>query len=209
MNDFNRKKHWDTIYNTRQSGEVSWYEATPAASLDFIRRFNIPLTARIIDVGGGDSRFVDHLLDLGYRNITVLDISAAAIDRAKKRLAEKAALVQWIVADAAHFKPTACYDFWHDRAAFHFLTDEREISSYIDTARQSIAPDGILVIGTFAPNGPKKCSGIEVQRYSARSMTNRFRMFFRKIICVATDHHTPSHTLQHFIFCSFRKLPAP
>ncbi|MBZ4192011.1 class I SAM-dependent methyltransferase [Niabella beijingensis] len=206
MHNFNRKEHWESIYNTKQSDEVSWYEATPVASLDFIRRFNIPVTARIIDIGGGDSFFADHLLELGYRDITVLDISAAAIERTKKRLGQKAEMIQWIVADAAHFQPASRYDFWHDRAAFHFLTKEEDISGYLNAAQKGIAPNGILVIGTFATDGPRKCSGIEVKRYSARSMTNRLKSFFRKITCITTDHHTPFHTLQRFVFCSFRKL---
>jgi 2-polyprenyl-3-methyl-5-hydroxy-6-metoxy-1,4-benzoquinol methylase len=206
MENFDRKKHWENIYQTKEFKEVSWYQQTPITSLDFLKQFNIPTTAKIIDVGGGDSFLVDHLLDIGYQNITVLDVSEAALDRAKQRLGDHAAAVKWIVADAATFKPTEKYDFWHDRATFHFLTQEQEIENYIDTIQQNINPTGILVIGTFSEQGPRKCSGIEIKQYSESTMTNRFRIFFEKIKCITVDHRTPSDTLQNFIFCSFRKL---
>jgi 2-polyprenyl-3-methyl-5-hydroxy-6-metoxy-1,4-benzoquinol methylase len=206
MENFDRKKHWENIYQTKEFKEVSWYQQTPITSLDFLKQFNIPTTAKIIDVGGGDSFLVDHLLDIGYQNITVLDVSEAALDRAKQRLGDHAAEVKWIVADAATFKPTEKYDFWHDRATFHFLTQEQEIENYIDTIQQNINPTGILVIGTFSEQGPRKCSGIEIKQYSESTMTNRFRIFFEKIKCITVDHRTPSDTLQNFIFCSFRKL---
>lgn len=206
MENFNRKQHWENIYQTKQLNEVSWYQPIPETSLDFIKQFNVPLTAKIIDIGGGDSFLVDSLLGLGYQNVTVLDISAAAIERAKNRLGKKAANVKWIVADAANFKPTEKYDFWHDRAAFHFLTDEQEISNYLNTAQQSINPTGVLVIGTFSEQGPKKCSGIEIKQYSENSMTERLNHFFEKIKCITINHKTPFDTIQNFVFCSFRKL---
>ena len=164
MEEFDRKKHWEQIYQTKQLSEVSWYQPTPDTSLKFFEQFNIPKEAKIIDVGGGDSLLVDHLLERGYENITVLDISESALARAKLRLGERASLVKWIIADAATFKPTGQYDFWHDRAAFHFLTQEDEIGDYINTVQQSITPSGILVIGTFSEQGPKKCSGIEIKQ---------------------------------------------
>lgn len=206
MENFDRKKHWENIYKTKELKDVSWFQPTPETSLDFFKRFNVPSTAKVIDIGGGDSFLVDHLLDLGYQDISVLDISAAAIERAKQRLGEKAKKVKWIVADAATFKPTEKYDFWHDRAAFHFLTDEQEISNYLQTAQENINSTGILVIGTFSEQGPKKCSGIEIKQYSESSMTDRLKKFFEKIICITVDHKTPFDTIQNFVFCSFRKL---
>jgi SAM-dependent methyltransferase len=206
MEIFDRKKHWENIYQTKELKDVSWFQPTPETSLDFFKQFNVPATAKVIDIGGGDSFLVDHLLDLGYKDISVLDISAAAIDRAKQRLGEKAKNVKWIIADAATFKPTEKYDFWHDRAAFHFLTDEQEISNYLQTAQESINPTGILVIGTFSEQGPKKCSGIEIKQYSEASMTDRLKRFFEKIKCITVDHKTPFDTIQNFVFCSFRKL---
>ncbi len=206
METFDHKKHWENIYKTKELKDVSWFQPTPETSLDFFKQFNVPTTAKIIDIGGGDSLLVDHLLDLGYQDITVLDISEAAIDKAKHRLADRATKVIWIVADAATFKPTVKYDFWHDRAAFHFLTQENEISNYLDTIQQSINPTGILVIGTFSEQGPKKCSGIEIKQYSETTMTDRLKKFFEKIKCITVDHKTPFNTIQNFVFCSFRKL---
>ena len=149
---------------------------------------------------------VDHLLDEGYDDITVLDISEAAINRAKQRLGDRARKVKWIVADAASYNPTSKYDFWHDRAAFHFLTKENEISSYLETAQKSIEPAGYLVIGTFSVQGPKKCSGIAIKQYSAASLTERLKQYFEKIRCMNVDHQTPQGAIQNFVFCSFRKV---
>ena len=205
MEIFDRKKHWENIYQTKALKDVSWFQPTPETSLSFFKQLNVPTTAKVIDVGGGDSFLVDHLLDLGYQDITVLDISAAAIERAKQRLGASANHVKWLVADAASFKPTEKYDFWHDRAAFHFLTDEQEISQYLRTAEQHLKPSGVLVIGTFSEQGPKKCSGIEIKQYSETTMTDRLKTFFEKIKCITVDHKTPFDTIQNFIFCSFRK----
>lgn len=206
MEQFDRKKHWENIYQTKELKDVSWFQPTPETSLNFFKQFDVPVTAKVIDIGGGDSFLVDHLLELGYQDITVLDISAAAIDRAKVRLGERANKVKWIIEDVTNFKPNEKYDFWHDRAAFHFLTNEQEISNYIETAHQSISETGILVIGTFSEQGPKKCSGIEIKQYSETTMNNRLKMFFEKINCITVDHKTPFDTNQNFIFCSFRKL---
>lgn len=205
METFNRKNHWENIYQTKALNETSWYQQVPQTSLDYLSTFNVPTFAKIIDIGGGDSMLVDHLLDLGYEDITVLDISAKAVDRAKQRLGDRANKVKWIVADIAHFMPTESYDFWHDRAAFHFLTDEDDIASYVETVKENINPDGILVIGTFSEQGPKKCSGIEIKQYSETSLVNPFNVYFDKINCQIVDHRTPSDSIQNFVFCSFRK----
>lgn len=185
--------------------DVSWYQSTPETSLEFLNQSNITTTAKIIDIGGGDSFLVDHLLDLGYKDISVLDISEASIERARKRLGDKGKNVKWIIEDATTFKPTEKYDFWHDRAAFHFLTDKQEISGYLKTAQENITPTGVMVIGTFSEKGPKKCSGVEVKQYSENSMNDRLKMFFEKIKCLTVDHRTPFDTIQNFVFCSFKK----
>lgn len=205
MENTDRHTHWEQIYQTKQLQEVGWYQQVPATSLTFVEQFHLPLTARIIDIGGGDSYFADHLLAMGYNDITVLDISETAIARAKERLGEKAHLVKWIVADIADFKPTEKYDFWHDRAAFHFLLKPSEIENYIASAREAIKSGGILVIGTFSENGPKKCSGLDIRQYSEVSMTEILNQYFDKIRCINTDHKTPSGAIQYYIFCSFRK----
>jgi len=206
MEHFDRKKHWENIYQSKELKDVSWFQPKPETSLDFFKQYNVQADSKIIDIGGGDSFLVDHLLDLGYQDITILDISETSLNKAKQRLAERAAKVKWIVADAATFKPTEKYDFWHDRAAFHFLTDEQDISNYLQTAQQYINPSGVLLIGTFSENGPKKCSGIEIKQYSETSMTDRLKTDFEKIKCITVDHKTPNGTIQNFIFCSFRKM---
>ncbi len=199
------KAHWDTIYQTKTAEEVSWFQAYPTTSMEFLSLFALPFTANIIDIGGGDSYFVDALLDKGYQNIWVLDISANAIERAKKRLGEKAANVNWIVSDITAFEPTVSFDFWHDRAAFHFLTTEEKINKYVSIAEGAIKKDGYLILGTFSENGPAKCSGLDIQQYSEASMSKRFETAFNRIKCIQEDHITPFNTRQNFLFCSFER----
>jgi 2-polyprenyl-3-methyl-5-hydroxy-6-metoxy-1,4-benzoquinol methylase len=206
MNDVERKNHWENIYQTKQLNEVSWYQPTPQTSLNFFKELTIDKTANIIDIGGGDSFLVDNLLQQGYQNITVLDIALHAIERAKKRLGSLAAKVKWIETDIINFKPTEKYDFWHDRAAFHFLTSANDINAYIQIAQESINPNGIMVIGTFSNDGPLKCSGINIQQYSAQSLSALFSHSFTTIQSFTTNHLTPFNTQQNFLFCSFRKL---
>jgi 2-polyprenyl-3-methyl-5-hydroxy-6-metoxy-1,4-benzoquinol methylase len=200
------KDHWEKVYSSKQLNEVSWYQPVPETSLQFTRQLNIATDARIIDIGGGDSLLADHLLMLGYNDITVLDISAAAIKKAKLRLGANAGRIQWVVSDVVEFKPATQYDFWHDRAAFHFLTTPRQIESYLAIAQKCIAPSGKMVLGTFSTDGPEKCSGLPVKQYSEGALTTLLRKYFEKIRCVATDHLTPFDTVQHFLFCSFKKL---
>jgi trans-aconitate methyltransferase len=156
-----KKEHWENIYANKQPNEVSWTQETPEISLDMIHSLKLPKSAKIIDIGGGESKLVDFLLDEGYQNITVLDISANAIERAKNRLGKKAENVQWIVSDILDFKPTETYDCWHDRATFHFLTDESDIKKHVDLVSKSV--NKFLVIGTFATDGPLKCSGLDMR----------------------------------------------
>lgn len=197
------KSHWENIYSTKQPNEVSWTQETPQTSLNFIEGFNLPKSASIIDIGGGDSNLVDHLLELGYENITVLDISENAIERAKARLGEKAKTVTWIVSDITEFSPENTYDIWHDRAVFHFLTSKKDISTYTDTVSRTVNKN--MVIGTFSNNGPLKCSGLEITQYNEQSMTALFSNSFEKTSSLIEDHTTPFNTTQNFIFCSFSK----
>lgn len=205
MEFINRKNHWENIYRTKQIDEVSWYQPMPSVSLDLINELNLVPQSKIIDIGGGDSYLVDNLLEKGYQNISVLDISESAIEKAKQRLSDNAKKVNWIVTDVVKFYPTEEFDLWHDRAAFHFLTEEPEISAYIETAQKAIKQDRYLIIGTFSEHGPKKCSGIQIQQYSESSMKDRFKLYFELIKCVYVDHKTPFDTIQNFIFCTFRK----
>lgn len=198
-----KKSHWEHIYDVKTPEEVSWTQEKPETSLNFIHSFGTDKTAKIIDIGGGDSKLVDFLLEEGYENITVLDISANALERAKKRLGNKAEKVTWIVADITEFEPTEQYDIWHDRAVFHFLTEENNIKKYQDLVSKAVK--GNMVIGTFSTNGPLKCSGLEIKQNNETSLTSIFETNFEKIECFTIDHKTPFDTIQNFIFCSFNK----
>ena len=198
------KNHWEHIYNTKQPNQVSWTQEVPTISINFVKQLQIPKNASIIDVGGGDSKFVDYLLAEGYTNISVLDISEAAINRAKSRLGEKAINVNWIVGDILDFNPTGHYDLWHDRAAFHFQTDISSISKYIEIVNKACSDK--IVIGTFSVDGPTKCSGLEIKQYEETSLKNEFENAqFKNIECKREDHITPSGSVQNFIFCAFEK----
>lgn len=177
----------------------------PEVSLRYFEALNLPSTARIIDVGGGNSFLVDYLLDLGYQNITVLDISETALLKTKERLGNRAKQVTWIVSDITDFKPNSLYDFWHDRAAFHFLSSKEDIQAYTRIANRSLSDQGYMLIGGFSLNGPEKCSGIPVKRYSEETISEVFSANFKKLECVTVNHKTPSEKTQNFIFCSFKK----
>jgi SAM-dependent methyltransferase len=205
MDPSDTKQHWDNVFATRQESEVSWFQPYPKTSMAFINLFELPLAANIIDIGGGDSHFVDTLLDKGYRNIWVLDISAKALEKAKKRLGDNADKIHWVVSDITQFVPPVTYDFWHDRAAFHFLTSDEAINKYVSIAEGGIKKKGFLVLGTFSENGPKKCSGLDISQYNEASMSARFEIGFDRVKCVSEDHTTPFNTVQNFLFCSFRK----
>lgn len=200
-----RRSHWENIYRHKTPDQLSWTQETPAVSLDLIEKFDLPRDARIIDIGGGESRLTAILLEKGYRNITVLDISEEAIKRAQDQLGEKAGLVHWIVCDIADFQPPHPYDLWHDRATFHFLTTPPQVARYLCRARTALPAGGYLVIGTFSDNGPDKCSGLPVRQYSEQTLTSELHNGFNKIKCITTDHHTPFHTIQNFLFCSFKR----
>ncbi|MCH2230604.1 MAG: class I SAM-dependent methyltransferase [Crocinitomicaceae bacterium] len=204
MTRFNRKKHWENIYNTKSLNEVSWYQPKPETSLSFIESAQIPTDAKVIDIGGGDSFLVDNLINLGYTNVSVVDISGKAIERARERLGEKANLVTWIESDINDFTPTDKYDFWHDRAAFHFLTDQCEIDRYSALVANSLFNSGHAVIGTFSKTGPLKCSGIGITQYSIEELSSQFGLL-SPIDQLEIQHRTPFDTTQDFIFCHFKK----
>ncbi|MBL0145910.1 MAG: class I SAM-dependent methyltransferase [Chitinophagaceae bacterium] len=200
----NLKEHWEIIYKTKQPNEVSWTQDVPAVSLEFIHKFHIPKAAKIIDIGGGDSKLVDFLLTEGYTNVSVLDISEAAILRAKERLGNDVNKVKWIVSDILDFKPNEMYDVWHDRAAFHFQTDPEKIEKYLNIVKN--ATNGMVIIGTFSVDGPKKCSGLEIRQYDEDGMKEKFeKSDFKNVECKREDHITPTGAVQNFVFCSFMK----
>jgi 2-polyprenyl-3-methyl-5-hydroxy-6-metoxy-1,4-benzoquinol methylase len=198
----NLKEHWENIYQSKKPSEVSWTQEIPTASLDFIHKYNISKNAKIIDIGGGDSKLVDCLLAEGFKNISVLDISEAAIQRAKFRLGKDADKVKWIVKDILDFHPTEKYDLWHDRAAFHFQTEQESINKYLSIVKNAV--EGMVIIGTFSVDGPHKCSGLEIKQYDESDMKTAFlKSQFENVACKREDHITPSGAIQNFVFCSF------
>lgn len=200
----NTKEHWETVYENKTPDQVSWTEEKPEISLKLIQESGISKSAKIIDIGGGDSKLVDYLLEDGYTDITVLDISATAIEKAKKRIGPKSNQVDWIVSDVTNFQPNKAYDLWHDRATFHFLTTKEHVDLYTVTASKFV--EHILIVGTFSKQGPTKCSGLEISQYDAHGLAKVFEIHFKKIKCLSKDHITPFGTAQNFQFCSFKKL---
>ena len=200
-----RKNHWENVYHTKSSHEVSWYQSQPIISLQWIQESGISKEAAIIDIGGGDSVLVDHLLQLGYNNLTVLDISETAIQKSKSRLGDHAKKINWIVSDVLEFEPDKKYDLWHDRAAFHFLTEPTDIKKYVQLAHQSIVEKGCMILATFSDEGPKKCSGLDIQSYSEESMKGIWDKQFELVTTLKKDHITPSGGKQNFLFSQFAK----
>jgi ubiquinone/menaquinone biosynthesis C-methylase UbiE len=200
----NLKSHWEQVYAFKEANEVSWTQDIPQTSLNFINSFKLLKNASIIDIGGGDSKLVDFLIDNGYQNVTVLDISEKSLEKARKRLGTKAKYITWIVSDITEFKPKNTYDVWHDRATFHFLTNTDQISKYLKIARNSVKR--FLTIGTFSDNGPQTCSGLSINQYSEEHLEKELANGFEKIKCITEDHTTPFQTTQNFLFCSFKRI---
>ncbi|HEX6287838.1 MAG TPA: class I SAM-dependent methyltransferase [Herpetosiphonaceae bacterium] len=200
------KAGWETMYSTKDPTQVSWYQEHPRLSLHLIQSTGIDPTAPIIDVGGGAATLVDDLLAHGFQNITVLDISAAALEAARKRLGPRAAAVTWLEADIAQVQlPHHAYTVWHDRAVFHFLTDPDDRRRYVEAMRHAVEPGGHVIVATFAPEGPRKCSGLDVVRYDARTLHDEFGDDFTLISSANETHRTPFGTDQKFIYCYCRK----
>jgi len=199
------KLHWDNVYYNKNENEVSWYQKIPKISLDHIKSLNLNLDSKIIDVGAGESRLVDNLLDLGFNNIDVLDISKKSIEKAKNRLGEKSEKINWIVSDINDFVSNNKYDLWHDRAAFHFLKDSSQINNYVELANSSLNSKGKIILGTFSSNGPLKCSGLEISRYNSSSINEIFKKHFILLNHRISIHPTPFDTFQEFLFTVFEK----
>jgi SAM-dependent methyltransferase len=199
------RDHWESIYERKAPEQVSWYQPHLEHSLDFIHAAGLPSGAAIIDVGGGASTLVDDLLARGYTNVTVLDISASAIDAAKARLGERASMVRWLVADVMELDLGVCsYDFWHDRAVFHFLRDQADRRRYVAAARRAIKPGGHILVATFGPEGPERCSDLEVVRYDPDRLHEEFGHEFQKVGSLTEMHRTPRGTEQQFVYCYCR-----
>ncbi len=200
-----RKEHWESIYSNKKMNEVSWFQQEPTTSVSLIQKNTQSKNDAIIDIGGGDGFLVDNLLALGYTNITVLDISANAINKAKERLGINTDKVKWIVSDITEFIPAEKYDIWHDRAVFHFLNQQNDIEYYKVLVNKYICDNGHLILATFADDGPEKCSGLEVCKYSEEGMKNIFSIAFKVIESFKYKHLTPFGTIQNFIFSVFSK----
>jgi len=199
------KEHWEKVFSTKERTDVSWFQEYPKTAMDYLEGLNLPKTANIIDIGGGDSNLADALLEKGYQNIWVLDISAAALEKAKSRLGEKAGQVHWIVSDITMFNPDIKFDFWYDRAVFHFLIEEKDIDKYVATVGKAVGSGGHFLLGTFSENGPLKCSGLEIKQYSESAMKAKFNESFTTEKCFTENHPTPFSTTQHFQFCGFKR----
>ena len=199
-----KKSHWDKIYKEKSPNEVSWTQEVPVTSIKFFEKFKIDKSSPIIDIGGGESRFVDYLIKNEYKNISVLDISINAINRVKDRLGKDSDSVNWIVSDINDFEPKENYAIWHDRAAFHFLTSKVEIDRYVRKVKLNSQN---FIVGTFSTLGPKKCSGLDITQYDESSLKKLFED--QDISMKRTEninHITPFETTQNFIFCSFSSI---
>jgi len=201
---YNAKEYWESIYQTKEPNEVSWYQEKPETSLNLISETGIEKNAKIIDVGAGASKLADNLLALGFRNITALDVSSNALNESKKKLGDRANNVKWIVSDLREFETNERYDLWHDRAVLHFLTEEEDIKRYIELVRTYLKPKGYVIVSTFSVNGPKRCSGLDVRQYSEDSMKTLFTGF-EHIKSFEEEHLTPWGSSQIFIWGVFRK----
>jgi SAM-dependent methyltransferase len=205
MDDTNRRAHWENVYRTKGEREVSWFQETPSISLQLIRSAGATRRSAVVDIGGGASRLVDALVDEGYEAVTVLDLSESALAAAKTRLGQAAAQVTWIVADVVGWKPRQRYDLWHDRAAFHFLTEEADRTAYVGCLREALRPGGHAIIATFALDGPERCSGLQVIRYDAARLGRVLGGAFNLVETRRHDHRTPMGSIQSFQFSVFRR----
>jgi len=201
-----RRAHWDKVYQSKVSEELTWYQARPETSLRLIESASLDSDARILDVGGGTSTLVDHLLDLGYRKLGVLDVSPVVLQRAQRRLGSRGSSIEWLEADVTRFEPSHSWDVWHDRAALHFLTDPEDVAGYRRSMLAALAPDGQAVIATFGPAGPPKCSGLHVQRYDPDSLLEVLGPNMQLVESVLEEHVTPKDEMQQFLFCRFRRI---
>jgi len=200
-----RKTHWEDVYRTTAADELGWHQAHPSMSLNLIESTRVVKTGSLIDVGGGDSTLVDHLLNQGFEHITVLDISPTALERAKARLGGRAHRVTWIVDDVTDFRSSKTYDVWHDRAVFHFLTDAKDRTRYLESMNRVVSSQGHVIMATFAYEAPPTCSGLPVVRYSPQFLAAAVGKGFELVEAVEQLHRTPGGKKQPFIYCRFTR----
>lgn len=203
MNKTDRQAHWQNVYATKAEKEVSWYQENPAPSLEFVSAAGIARDASIIDVGGGASRLLDCLLEKGFHRIAILDLSANALEEAKRRLGQRADAIDWIAADVTTWEPSSKYDLWHDRAAFHFLTEAADRDAYVVRLKQAVRSGGHVIIATFALDGPEKCSGLPIVRYDPQAVASALGPEFDLVDSMRHVHVTPGGKPQRFQFSRF------
>ena len=203
--DESKKTHWEQIYSSKAPNEVSWFQSTSRNSAELIEETGVKRVEQIIDVGGGASTLVDDLLDHGFKNISILDISSTALEHSKHRLGDRATLIEWLVYDIRTFRSTARFSVWHDRAVFHFLTDPLDRKAYMSVLNSALRPGGHVVIATFAIDGPQKCSGLEIVQYSTETLSREFGAEFELQKSRTETHQTPWNSEQKFIYCVFKK----
>ena len=204
MNDVSRERHWENVYSTKSEKDVSWFQETPGPSLELIKLVGATRRSAIVDIGGGASRLAERLVSDGYQDLTVLDLSASALAAARQRMDPSSNQVVWIAADVTRWEPSRTYDIWHDRAAFHFLTDPSDQTAYIARLKRALPHGGHAIMGTFAPDGPEKCSGLPVARYDAEELGALLGPSFILIDSRRHEHQTPWGAVQRFQFSSFR-----
>jgi trans-aconitate methyltransferase len=204
MDIASRQAHWETVYTTKGEDEVSWFQESASVSLELMDALAITNRAAVVDIGGGASRLVDALVAKGFDRVTVLDLSDSALATARTRLGEAAAKVEWIAADVTLWEPDKVYDLWHDRAAFHFLTDAADRDAYADRLRRALRPGGHAIIATFAPDGPERCSGLPVMRYDSASLLATLGPGFDLVADRRQEHTTPWGAVQRFQFSALR-----
>lgn len=201
------KTHWERVYTEKSAEAVSWYQEHAASSVALVHRTGVATTSAIIDVGGGASTLVDDLLAEGFSDITVLDLSAASLKVAQDRLGARAAAVAWLEADITRVSlPAHRFDLWHDRAVFHFLTEPADRARYLEAVNRAVKPGGFVIVGTFAEDGPERCSGLPVKRYNVEGLHDTFGAEYQLLGHAKEDHQTPFGTVQKFIYCYCRKL---
>lgn len=199
-----KSEYWDDIYKKKDELHQSWFQEKPEKSLKMIDELNLSKNSSIIDIGSGESRLVDHLLEQQYSNITLLEISATAVGKTKNRLGANAEKIKFVTTDVTLFRPQQKYDLWHDRAVFHFLTNQTDIEKYLECVQSALKIGGNLIISTFSKNGPDKCSGLPISKYSKEDLKNIFGGFFTSSNCSEMTHKTPWDSTQDFVYCVFK-----
>lgn len=198
--------HWDKVYTVKNEDQVSWFQRTPSKSLELIRALNLSINSPIIDIGGGESRLTEYLHGEGFSDLSVLDISSVCLKKLEEKLGSENQKPEFICSDVTTFRPSRKYRLWHDRATFHFLTSIEGVQAYLEVANEALCNDGFLIVSTFAPSGPNKCSGLPICKYSQEDLKKTFGQYFLNVNCTEESHTSPWGTKQNFVYCVFRKI---